>query len=82
MTNSQNHQLPSDENSVLAYGIKSPDGGLWLQTFGTAAMAAQYCAEAAMSADEYKRYASHNQRWPALKKKGYKVLLVRITENE
>lgn len=76
------NELRTEETSVLAYGIKSPDGSLWLQTFGTAALAAQYCAEGAMSAEEYKRYASHNQRWPVLKKKGYKVLLVRITENE
>lgn len=72
----------SAEQSALAFGIKSPDGSLWLQTFGTAALAAQYCAEAALTADEFKRYASHNQRWPALKKKGYRVVMVRITEHK
>jgi len=65
---------------VLAYGIKSPDGSLWLQTFGTPALAAFYCTESAMTSEEFRKYSSHNQRWPALKKRGYKVVKVRITE--
>jgi hypothetical protein len=69
------------ENSVTAFGIKSPDGSLWLQTFGTAALAAQYCAEGALSEKEFNSFASHNQRWPALKKRGYKVVMVRIIEH-
>jgi hypothetical protein len=72
----------TEETSVLAYGIKSPDGSLWLQAFGTAALAAQYCAEGAMSAEEFKRYPSHNQRWPVTKKRGYEIVMVRITEEK
>ncbi len=78
MSNSE-VELRTAETSVIAYGIKSPDGSLWLQTFGTPALAAQYCTETAMTAEEFKKYPSHNQRWPALKKKGYRVLQVRIT---
>lgn len=72
----------SAEASILAYGIKGPDGSLWLQTFGTAALAAQYCAEATMAAEEFKSYSSHNQRWPVTKQRGYRIVMVRITENK
>lgn len=72
--------VSSEQNSVLAQGIKGPDGSIWLQTFGTAALAAQYCTEAVMTAEEFKSYPSHNERWPELKRRGYRVVTVKVTE--
>lgn len=63
-----------------AFGIKGLDGKLWKQTFGTAALAAIYCTEAALTPDEFKAYPSHNERWPAMKAKGYRVVGVTVSE--
>ena len=66
--------------STSAFGIKDPKGRLWKQTFGTAALAAIYCTEAAMPHTEFDSYSSHNERWPALKKKGYRIVRVTVSD--
>jgi len=68
--------------STSAFGIIGPDGKVWKQTFGTAALAAIYCTEAALTPEQFKSYASHNQRWPAMKKKGYRVVPVTVSAGE